>query len=80
MLKSLVRERNTMTKNVLLSLTSLCLLNLCSELLAQDAHPGFHWPDGKKVAVSLSFDDGRPSQIDVRCRCSISTGSKRRST
>jgi peptidoglycan/xylan/chitin deacetylase (PgdA/CDA1 family) len=54
-----------MTNNVLLSLTSLCLLNLCGELLAQDAQAGFHWPNGKKVAVSLSFDDGRPSQIDV---------------
>lgn len=28
--------------------------------------PGaFTWPDGKTVAVSLSFDDGRESQIDV---------------
>jgi len=26
---------------------------------------GFHWPDGKRVAVSLSFDDARASQVDV---------------
>ncbi len=25
----------------------------------------FHWPTGKRAAVSLSFDDARPSQIDV---------------
>jgi len=27
--------------------------------------PRFPWPDGKKGAVSLSFDDARPSQVDV---------------
>jgi len=28
--------------------------------------PGtFPWPEGKRVAVSLSFDDARPSQIDT---------------
>ena len=25
----------------------------------------FHWPDGKKAAVSLSFDDARLSQVDA---------------
>jgi len=24
----------------------------------------FHWPEGKCAAVSLTFDDGRPSQVD----------------
>ena len=27
--------------------------------------PGFAWPEGKQVAVSISFDDARPSQVDV---------------
>ena len=27
--------------------------------------PSFAWPDGKSCAVSLSFDDARPSQVDV---------------
>lgn len=38
----------------------------------QSAHPAnapppkrFHWPDGKRAAVSLSFDDARTSQIDT---------------
>lgn len=26
---------------------------------------GFPWPPGKRVAVSLSFDDARPSQLDA---------------
>ncbi|PSR55839.1 polysaccharide deacetylase [Adhaeribacter arboris] len=32
---------------------------------AQEAKPAFSWPAGKKVAVSLSFDDARPSQVEV---------------
>jgi len=31
----------------------------------QDGTKVIHWPDGKRVAVSLSFDDGRASQVDV---------------
>jgi peptidoglycan/xylan/chitin deacetylase (PgdA/CDA1 family) len=27
--------------------------------------PGFPWPDGRRAAVSLSFDDGRASQMDA---------------
>jgi len=30
----------------------------------QEIKKAFPWPDGKRVAVSLSFDDGRPSQVD----------------
>ena len=33
-------------------------------LLAQQASPAFKWPDGKQVALSLSFDDARTSQIE----------------
>lgn len=32
---------------------------------AQDRSAAFTWPDGKKVAVSLSFDDARLSQVDA---------------
>ena len=28
------------------------------------AQPQFHWPDGKRAALSLTFDDARPSQLD----------------
>lgn len=30
----------------------------------QEAKTAFHWPNGKRVAVSLSFDDARTSQVD----------------
>ncbi len=30
----------------------------------QESKRTFHWPNGKRVAVSLSFDDARPSQVD----------------
>jgi len=30
----------------------------------ENAEP-FHWPDGKRAAVSLSFDDARTSQVDT---------------
>lgn len=29
-----------------------------------NAEPVFTWPNGKRAAVSLSFDDARPSQLD----------------
>jgi peptidoglycan/xylan/chitin deacetylase (PgdA/CDA1 family) len=42
-----------------------CLLAPHSALTAQTTRPAFHWPEGKRVAVSLSFDDARASQVDV---------------
>jgi hypothetical protein len=30
-----------------------------------DAQGSFHWPEGKRAAISLSFDDARQSQVDV---------------
>ncbi len=32
---------------------------------SQESKKVIHWPQGKRVAVSLSFDDGRASQVDV---------------
>jgi peptidoglycan/xylan/chitin deacetylase (PgdA/CDA1 family) len=32
---------------------------------AQGPAAGFAWPEGKRVALSLSFDDARQSQVDV---------------
>ena len=49
-----------------------CTIIVCPQLLAQVSSPGrgaevnpFRWPDGKKAAVSLSFDDARLSQVDI---------------
>ncbi len=36
---------------------------LCIGAFAQEARPP--WPEGKRAAVSLTFDDARPSQIDT---------------
>src|SRR6185437_12652378 len=41
------------------------LIHSTVELHAQNNGPAFHWPAGKRVAVSLSFDDARASQVDV---------------
>ncbi len=58
----------------MMAVTSLCqVLLLVSEVRAgqqgpptrDDSARQFRWPDGKRAAVSLSFDDARPSQIDV---------------
>lgn len=41
---------------------ALALL-VCAAAAAQNAGP--LWPEGKRAAVSLTFDDARPSQIDT---------------
>lgn len=41
----------------------MCLAS--APLFAQEELPTFRWPGNAKMALSLSFDDGRPSQIDV---------------
>ena len=33
--------------------------------IPQESTKVIHWPEGKRVAVSLSFDDGRASQVDI---------------
>jgi peptidoglycan/xylan/chitin deacetylase (PgdA/CDA1 family) len=56
---------------VVLTICSLVLLttavrNQASPFAAPQSNTkGFHWPNGKRVAVSLSFDDARASQVDV---------------
>ena len=48
------------------SLVSIAVALGCgaSVVPAQPAAPAFTWPDGRRVAVSLSFDDARASQVD----------------
>ncbi len=48
-----------------------CAIFLCAQVSAQTSSTpkgeelkSFHWPDGKKAAVSLSFDDARLTQVD----------------
>jgi peptidoglycan/xylan/chitin deacetylase (PgdA/CDA1 family) len=57
--------RNNKFPTYLLILTLASLLVPRCQLRAQKAERAIHWPEGKRVAVSLSFDDARPSQMDV---------------
>lgn len=43
----------------------LLLLLPALTLPAQGPDPGFRWPEGKRAALSLSFDDARLSNVDV---------------
>lgn len=49
----------------LLLLFFLVSVFINKEVLAQQDKPTFLWPDGKQMAVSLTFDDARMSQVDV---------------
>src|SRR5690349_9564856 len=42
----------------------LCATLLASSLVTATEAPRFDWPDGKKAAVSLAYDDALDSQLD----------------
>ncbi|NBC03990.1 MAG: polysaccharide deacetylase family protein [Bacteroidetes bacterium] len=41
----------------------LLWVGLQNSSYSQDSEQQFHWPDGNQIALSLSFDDARPSQV-----------------
>ncbi len=54
------------------ALTACCILLIAFSLAARQYEskspgtaPAFNWPEGKRAALSLTFDDARPSQIDL---------------
>ena len=50
-----------------MNLRTFCLVVACllsGFAYAQQATPSFKWPEGKRVALSLSFDDARASQVE----------------
>jgi len=49
----------------LLTVFAVSLLNAQAPAPAPAEIPAFPWPVGKRAAVSLSFDDGRSSQMDA---------------
>jgi beta-glucosidase len=58
-----------MTFRHLVAIASICILSaVVGSAQYETAQPRtrseFHWPDGKRAAISLSFDDARPSQVD----------------
>jgi len=48
-----------------LSLMILSVLLLSIPAIAQQTSTSFIWPEGNRAALSLSFDDGRQSQVDA---------------
>ncbi len=56
--------RNTIPLTRILLLATGILL-LADTLLAQQDKSTFTWPEGKQIAISLSFDDARASQVDA---------------
>lgn len=54
-----------MIRRVVALLAGGCVFSVSGELAAKEEKKMFRWPEGKRVAVSLSFDDARVSQIDV---------------
>ena len=58
-------KRTIISSNRNLFLIILFILFPCKILLAQQAESTFAWPEGKQIAISLSFDDARASQVDA---------------
>lgn len=58
--------RNFLPIATLLLITTLLFIPLSIQTVSsQQSPPAFTWPEGKRAAVSLSFDDARASQVDV---------------
>lgn len=67
-----IRNRTRSGQRATLSVRLFAILLLLPACLlgpvagwAQSAEAAFRWPDGKRAAVSLSFDDARASQVDT---------------
>lgn len=50
-------------RDIFLSTSAICLF-ITAASYAQDNSGTFNWPEGKTIALSLSFDDARHSQVD----------------
>lgn len=54
--------KKTVTHCFLLIIFVACFF---SSVHAQQTDTAFKWPEGKKAAISLTFDDARLSQVDT---------------
>ena len=59
-----------------LLLAALLLLTTAPRTQVPAPKAPFPWPNGKRAAVSLSFDDGRPTQMDAGMPVLAETGLK----
>jgi len=62
---SQILNRDLIFLNKITFLFILSLFLTSEMLLAQQAEATFAWPEGKQIAISLSFDDARASQVDA---------------
>lgn len=60
--KKLVKNHRLYTSRWLIILSVMIVLAEAS--FGQKPHDAFAWPEGKRVAVSLTFDDARMSQVE----------------
>ena len=60
-----ILNRDLIFLNKITFLLILSIFLSADMLLAQQAETTFAWPEGKQIAISLSFDDARASQVDA---------------
>ena len=60
-----ILKRTIISSNRNLFLIVLSIFLSSEILFAQQAESTFAWPEGKQIAISLSFDDARASQVDA---------------
>jgi peptidoglycan-N-acetylglucosamine deacetylase len=61
----LFSQRNIFSSKNILFPIMLSLFLSANQLLDQPNESTFVWPEGKQIAISLSFDDARASQVDA---------------
>ena len=44
---------------------NISIIFLLFSLIVHDTHARIHWPEGKKAAVILTYDDGLKSQLQI---------------
>lgn len=49
----------------LLWIAAISLVGIAAGQDSPGTNPAFPWPDGARAALSLSFDDARPSQVEI---------------
>ena len=74
-----ILKRTIISSNRNLFLIVLSIFLSSEILFAQQAESTFAWPEGKQIAISLSFDDARASQVDAGTALSINMELKARS-
>jgi hypothetical protein len=62
-----VKIRNLLTVNISILVLSMVVVSGTVQSFQNKTNqekPGFRWPEGKKMGLSLTFDDARLSQVN----------------